>query len=116
MTQLEYKGYVGAAELSEEDNVFHGKLLYLRDLVSYESATARGLVKAFRQAVDAYLDDCAAEGRAPDRPFKGQFNVRTSPDLHRAYARIAAVRGQSLNEVVIDALEAALPKLQRTSR
>lgn len=113
MTQLEYKSYVGTAELSEEDKVFHGKLANLRDLVTFESATAAGLVKAFREAVDDYLADCAAEGREPDKPFKGQFNIRTRPELHRAYARIAAVRGQSLNEVVTAALESALPTMQR---
>jgi predicted HicB family RNase H-like nuclease len=113
MTQLEYKGYVGATELSEEDKVFHGKLANLRDLVTFESTTAAGLVKAFHEAVDDYLADCAADGREPDKPFKGQFNVRTRPDLHRAYARLAAARGQSLNEVVTAALEQALPKLQR---
>lgn len=113
MSQLEYKGYVGTAEISEEDGVFHGKLAFLRDLVTYESSTAKGLAKAFREAVDDYLADCAAEARAPDKPFKGQFNVRTSPDLHRAYAALANERGQSLNEVVIDALEHALPKLKR---
>jgi len=113
MSQLEYKGYIGAAELSESDGVFHGKLAFLRDLVTYESSTAKGLAKAFREAVDDYLADCEANGRAPDKPFKGQFNVRTRPDLHRAYASLAAARGQSLNEVVAEALEQALPKLQR---
>jgi predicted HicB family RNase H-like nuclease len=113
MTQLEYKGYIGTAELSEADGVFHGKLTFLRDLITYESATAKGLAKAFRDAVDDYLADCAADGREPDKPFKGQFNIRTRPELHRAYASIAAARGQSLNEVVTDALEKALPKMQR---
>lgn len=116
MTQLEYKGYVGTADLSEEDGVFHGKLAHLRDLVTYEGSTAKSLAKAFREAVDDYLTDCETEGREPDKPYKGQFNVRTSPELHRAYARVAAARGQSLNEVVTDALEAALPKLQRPPR
>ena len=114
MTQLEYKGYIGTAEISEEDGVFHGKLAFMRDLVTYESTTARGLAKAYREAVDDYLADCKTEGREPDKPFKGQFNVRTRPELHRAYASIAAARGQSLNEVVTDALEKALPKMQRS--
>ncbi len=112
MTRLEYKGYFGTVELSVEDKVFHGKLAFLRDLVSYESATAAGLVKSFKEAVDDYLADCRADGRAPDKPCKGQFNVRTRPELHRAYARLASERGQSLNEVVNDALEKALPKLR----
>jgi predicted HicB family RNase H-like nuclease len=116
MTQLEHRGYVGTAEISEADGVFHGKLAHLRDLVTYESTTAKGLAKAFRDAVDDYLADCAEEGREPDRPFKGQFNVRTKPDLHRAYAGLAEARGQSLNEIITDALESALPALRKKVR
>ncbi len=112
MKHLEYKGYLGTAELSETDGVFNGKLAFLRDLVTYESDTAEGLVRAFHESVDDYLADCAEEGRDADKPFKGLFNVRTNPELHRAYARIAAERGLSLNEVVTEALESALPTIR----
>ncbi len=108
MSDLEYKGYLGTAELSAEDGVFHGKLAFVRDLVTYEASTAKGLVKAFQDAVDDYLADCERDGRAPDKPFKGQFNVRTRPELHRALAMKALRRGVSLNEVVTDALEKAV--------
>ena len=115
MSHLEYKGYLGAADLSEADGVFNGKLAFIRDLVTYESDTAAGLVRAFHEAVDDYLADCAEEGREPDKPFKGLFNVRTKPELHRAYAQIAAERGVSLNEVITDALENALPRMGRNA-
>src|SRR5262245_20410250 len=100
MSHLEYKGYIGTAELSEDDRVFHGKLAHLRDLVTYESKTPQGLVKAFRDAVDDYVADCKADGREPDKPYKGQFQVRVRPELHREYARLALERGVSLNEVI----------------
>lgn len=108
MSDLTYKGYVGTAELSPEDGVFHGKLAFLRDLVTYESESAPGLVTAFHEAVDEYLADCAAEDREPDKPFKGQFNVRIHPDLHRALAQMAAAEKVSFNEIVRLALEQCL--------
>ncbi|HRE60869.1 MAG TPA: type II toxin-antitoxin system HicB family antitoxin [Micropepsaceae bacterium] len=108
MKQLEHKGYTGTAELSVEDGVFAGKIAFIRDLVTFESSTAAGLVRAFKEAVDDYLEDCRKSGRSPDRPFKGQFNVRTSPKIHRAYAMMAAERGVSFNEAVAGALEAGV--------
>lgn len=114
MTHLEYKGYFGTAELSEEDGVFHGKLAHIRDVVTYESATAKGLVKAFREAVNAYLADCEADQREPDRPYKGQFQVRTRPELHRALARVAMRKGISLNEMITSALETAIEKEEKS--
>lgn len=113
MTQLEYKGYIGSVELSVEDGVFHGRLAHIRDLVTYESKTADGLVKAFHHAVDDYLADCEVEGRAPDKPYKGQFQVRARPELHRALARMALERGVSLNEVVTHALETVVKRETR---
>lgn len=113
MNQLEFKGYVGTVELSEADGVFHGKLAHIRDLVTYESRTADGLVKAFHEAVDDYLSDCAADGRDPDKPYKGQFQVRTRPDLHRALSRLALERGVSLNEMVTSALETLVKREER---
>jgi predicted HicB family RNase H-like nuclease len=64
MLKLTHKGYVGSAEFSADDGVFHGKVALPRDLVSYESATAKKLPEAFRDAVDSYLADCMADGRA----------------------------------------------------
>lgn len=108
MTQIEFKGYVGTVEISEADGVFHGKLASIRDLVTYEAETASGLVKAFHEAVDEYLADCKEAGRDPDKPYKGQFQVRTKPDIHRALARMAFKRGISFNEVISNALESVV--------
>ena len=82
-TMLEYKGYLGSVEYSDEDEVLHGRLEFIRDLVSYEGKDAKGIKAAFQEAVDDYLELCEAEGRKPDVPLKGSFNVRPGRDLHR---------------------------------
>ncbi|ACI97982.1 HicB-related protein [Rhodospirillum centenum SW] len=101
---LEYKGYIGSVEYSDTDEVLHGRLEFIRDLVTYEGVDARGLKAAFHEAVDDYLDLCEAEGRQPDVPLKGSFNVRPGPDLHRRAMLLARRRGETLNTVVSDAL------------
>lgn len=115
MNALSYKGYVGSAELSAEDGVFFGKIRFIRDLVSYEAETAKGLVEAFETAVEDYLADCAASGREPDVPFKGSFNVRIGPSLHRRLAMAALDRGVSLNDVVASTLDEAFPDERRSA-
>lgn len=107
MTTLNYKGYLGSAELSPADGVLFGKLLFIRDLVSYEGENAKELIAAFEAAIDDYLADCEREGREPDVPFKGSFNVRVGPALHRRLALAARERGVSLNEVVATTLAEA---------
>jgi predicted HicB family RNase H-like nuclease len=63
---LEYKGYLGSVEYSNEDEVLHGRLDFIRDLVTYEGKDAKGIRAAFREAVDDYLELCEAEGRKAD--------------------------------------------------
>jgi predicted HicB family RNase H-like nuclease len=62
------------------------------------------LLEDFRSAVDEYLKFCRDGGKEPERPFKGSFNVRVAPDLHRKAALAASTRGVSLNALVEDAI------------
>jgi predicted HicB family RNase H-like nuclease len=101
---LAYKGYVGSVGFSAEDGVFHGRLEFIRDLVTYEGTDAASLRQAFEDAVDDYLALCAEQNRTPDAPFKGSFNVRPGPELHRRAMMLARRKGISLNTLVRDAL------------
>ena len=83
---MSYKGYYGSVHYSDEDQIFHGKVEFIRSLVGYEGDSINGLRKALDGAVDDYLNLCAEERKIPDIPFKGSFNVRTRSDLHREAA------------------------------
>ena len=52
---MEYKGYVGSVEFSEEDVIFYGKVMGIRSLISYEGENARELVEGFHEAVQSCL-------------------------------------------------------------
>lgn len=109
-SMLEYKGYIGSVEYNDEDVVFHGRLEFIRDLVTYEGTDAKGLKQAFHEAVDDYLELCEEEGRKPDTPLKGSFNVRPGRDLHRRAMIFARRKGVNLNTVVSDALQRYLDR------
>lgn len=105
---MEYKGYVGSVEFSESDGLFFGKVMGIRALVSYEGASAKALVEDFRGAVDDYLALCEAEGKEPERAYKGSFNVRISPELHKKAVIYASSQQMSLNSLVESALRNTL--------
>lgn len=52
---FQYKGYVGNVEFSEEDDIFYGKVLGIRSLISYEGESVTELLADFHDAVDDYL-------------------------------------------------------------
>ena len=112
---LEYRGYLGSVLYNDEDEILHGRLEFIRDLVTYEGQDARSLKHAFRDAVDDYLSLCAGEGREPDVPLKGSFNVRPGRELHRRAMLYARREGMSLNAVVTGALRRMLEKDDRAA-
>lgn len=102
---LQYKGYSAIVEFSAEDEVFFGRLLGIRDVVTFEANNVAKLKKAFKEAVDDYLDTCKRIGKEPDKEYKGNFNVRVKPDIHRmAVAKSKALR-ISLNQWIERVLE-----------
>lgn len=110
MKYLEYKGYTGSIEYSEEDEVLYGKVLGIQGLLSYEGETGKELESNFKETIDTYLADCKAEGRSPEKPFKGSFNVRVSPTLHQKAALLAREAKVSLNAFVAESIRARISK------
>lgn len=107
-TLLQYKGYLGSVEVDVDEGFAYGRLMFIKDVVSYRSDAIKGIRAAFQAAVDDYLATCAELGDAPDTPCKGTFNVRLGPDLHHAAAISSARVGVSLNEWVKQACEMRL--------
>ncbi len=102
---LQYKGYDGLVLYSAEDKLLYGHIAGIRDMVTYDGADVTSLEKNFRDAIDGYLAFCKETGKTPDTPFKGTFNVRVGPDLHKRAALLAESRKTKLNTVVQQALE-----------
>lgn len=105
---LEHEGYLGSVRYSAEDRLFYGKVEHIRSLITFEGADVETLETAFKEAVEDYLDTCRELGVEPEKPFKGTFNVRTGPDLHRRASIYASTHDKSLNQVVTEALDTYL--------
>lgn len=110
MKNLEYKGYTGTIEYSKEDGLLFGKVLGIKALISYEGSTGKKLEADFTEAIDTYLADCKQDRVAPEKPFKGSFNVRISPKLHRKAALLAMEEKTSLNSFVAESIRERIIK------
>ena len=110
MKYLTHKGYTGTIEYSPEDSLLYGKVLGIRGLISYEGESGKMLEEDFREAIDVYLAYCKEAGKAPEKPFKGSFNVRISASLHRQAALLAMENETSLNNWVAEAIRSSVAK------
>lgn len=105
---IEYKGYTGVFEFDDSIDAFHGHVIGIRDTVTFVGSSVAELKEALADSVEEYLTFCAEQEQEPDRPYRGDFLVRGSPELHRAVALRAAVEGVSMNTWVVAALESAV--------
>ena len=101
---LEYKGYYGTVEYSTEDKILFGKVLGINGLISYEGESVHSLKEDFEGAIDDYLSMCSEKGIEPEKVYRGNFNVRVSPELHKSLVVFSASRGQTLNSAVEEAI------------
>lgn len=102
---LKYKGFIGSVNFSAEDRAFYGKVEGINDLVTFEGTTVDELEEAFKYMVEEHIQDCEQEGKPAEKSYKGSFNVRISPDLHRQAAQIASIQGITLNQLIQRAIQ-----------
>ena len=113
---LEYKGYIGSVEYSNDDNCLYGKVQGIRSLISYEGNSVEELKKSFEYMVDSYLEDCKAENIEPEKPYKGSLNIRIGSDTHRILAMQAQAVDITINafikEILDQYINASLPDIK----
>ena len=104
---LNYKGYTGHVEFDDEAGLFHGEVLDLRDVVTFQGKSVDELSQAFKDSVDDYLEFCEERGEEPDKPFSGKLMLRLPPELHRKVYTSSKREGKSLNQWIAERLDKA---------
>ena len=108
---LTYKNYIGTVNFSEEDEVFHGKVIGITDSISFEGDSVETLTQDFHNAVDEYLAFCESVSEVPQQQYKGSFNVRIKPELHRQASLVAQMKNISLNSIIEESVESYLKQM-----
>jgi predicted HicB family RNase H-like nuclease len=94
-------------EFDGRDNIFVGRVLGARDIISFHAETVDDLRREFELSVDDYLDYCAESGLKPDKSASGKILLRVPPEVHAAALVKAQAQGKSLNQWASEALRAA---------
>ena len=108
MSIMTYKGYQGQFEYDADADIFHGEVLNMSDVITFQGRSIDELKRALADSVEDYLEFCALKGKTPEKPYSGRFNVRLSPEVHQRIAMEAAKGGMSLNAWVAQTLNRAV--------
>lgn len=107
---MEYQGYVAKVEFDEDSDVFHGEVINLRDVITFEGKSVSELRKAMRESVEDYLAFCEERNEEPEKPFSGRLLVRIDPGLHREIYIRSREEDKSLNRWIADKLGDAVER------
>ncbi len=107
MNTLSYKGYQAALTFDDDAEFFHGEVMHLRDVITFQGRSVAELKQALADSVEDYLAFCRERGEEAEKPFSGQFLVRVEPLVHRAVVTAAKRSGMSLNKWVAATLARA---------
>ncbi|MDD1421675.1 type II toxin-antitoxin system HicB family antitoxin [Dolichospermum sp. ST_sed1] len=105
---MKYKGYESVVEFDDEAEIFHGEIINIRDVITFQGSSVEELKQAFQDSVDDYLEFCKERGEEPDKPFSGKFVVRIDPELHKVMTIQARQEGKSLNSWIEQRLSDSL--------
>ena len=106
---LHYKDYQGSACFERDRLII--RVLHIDDSISSECDRASEAQTAFEELIDDYLETCSIVGKEPSKSFKGSFNVRVDPVLHKRAAMAATLADVTLNAWVSDALKHRLDQV-----
>jgi len=102
---LSYKGYVGQVEFDDEANIFHGEIIGIRDVITFQGKSVAEIRKAIKDSVEDYFDMCKKHKKEPEKPFSGKLILRLNSDLHRKVACAALRDGKSINKWIMETLD-----------
>lgn len=108
MNTMTYKGYTARVEYDERDNLFVGRILGIRSILSFHGETVAELRSNLELAVDDYLADCKEQGIHPEKPVSGKLLLRLPPEVHGRAIVAAQAAGKSLNQWVAEVLQDAV--------
>ncbi len=101
---MEYKNYIGHVEYDDESEIFHGEVINVSHVITFQGSTPKELKQAFRDSVDVYLDYCEVKGIEPAKPYSGNLTLRIKPELHQSLAIKAKLAHKSLNSFIAEHL------------
>jgi predicted HicB family RNase H-like nuclease len=107
MTIMHHGSYQAVVEYDDEANLFHGEVINLRDVITFQGRSVDELKQALAESIDDYVAFCRARGEEPEEPFSGHLVVRVDPKTHKAAASAAQRAGISLETWVARTLDAA---------
>ncbi|MDY6804879.1 MAG: type II toxin-antitoxin system HicB family antitoxin [Cyanobacteriota bacterium] len=107
---MNYKGYTGFVEKDEEAGIWFGRVIGIKDVITFKAESIEESREEFQISVDDYLEFCQELNREPEQPFSGEVAFNTTPENYQKIWLAAQKTGKSINAWMDEVLSAAAEK------
>lgn len=76
---MPYKGYLGRYRYDHEARTFHGEVVGITDVITFQAEKEKNIEKAFRDSIDDYLNACKRFGKKPCKMSKKTWLQNLTP-------------------------------------
>lgn len=103
---MKHKGYTAEIGCDKEDEVFHGRVANIADVIVFEGKSVEELKESFHAAVDEYLEDCKEIGATPCKPSSGCFISPCQQEAMHRWEVMHKARSEKKRSRLLKELEA----------
>jgi len=107
---MKYKEYLAYVTFDAEADIFHGEVINIRDVITFQGKSTDELKQAFKDSVEDYLEFCNEREEKPDKPFSGHFTINLSPELHRKIIFAIEKSGKNRENWITEIFEQAVSR------
>jgi predicted HicB family RNase H-like nuclease len=101
---MTYKNYLAKVVFDEEANIFHGEVINIRDVITFEGSSVDELQNSFKESIDDYLDYCSSRSEIPNSPLNGFLSLNIPVSNQTLLLNAAQKAGKDFDEWVIEVL------------
>lgn len=101
---FKYKDYYAVVEFDSERRIFHGEVIGLNDVITFQGKSVSELEKEMKNSIEDYLDFCLKKGKNPEKVFSGTLNLRMDKVLHQKVNLLSEKKKKSINEIINEAI------------
>ena len=101
---LKYKGYSGYVIYDDEARIFHGEVVGIKAVITFQGVSVDEIEQAFKDSIEDYLHWCKKREKEPEKTHSGKFNLRMPPDVYANVAAHASQEGISINAYILKRL------------
>lgn len=101
---MTYKNYMARVVYDDDANIFHGEVINIRDVITFEGSSVNELQNSFKESIDDYLDFCKTRGEEPNSAMNGFLSLNIPVSNQNILINAAKKSGKDFEEWAIDAL------------